>query len=297
MLDIYILDFISLIMILGLGLLGFHRGFVREIVETVGAVLAIILTYNYYSNIESWYGLSENSAWWSKALLFLGVFIAIMVIFTICGRLLRKFLRAINLGMYDRLLGFVLGGVKAAILISILGLLVLWIYPNGDAKIRKTKLMKADLIVFDIFTGNLPETIKHKYAGILSNDLEKLKGAEILNEVYPMGYHLLREYFDDDKIDSIGAEFNNFEKFGISPFYYKGCIMKYDKDHSEGLIEYNISDSTITLPFYYGSFQNSIDLRNNITEDMQVYFDLAYSYLLNKVIAVNICEFASSDSL
>lgn len=121
----YILDILIAAPILYFFYRGAVNGLVKEILNIVGIVLAVFLTFNYmdaFSGIIS--PMFENNPalipFASGATLFLGTLIIIGLI--ALGT--KKMLEAANLGTVNRVLGGIFGGLKAGIMVSTILLLL-----------------------------------------------------------------------------------------------------------------------------------------------------------------------------
>ncbi|MDD4051551.1 MAG: CvpA family protein [candidate division Zixibacteria bacterium] len=145
------------------GILGLKRGFFRELVETVGAILAAILSYRFYPTLSGFVGVQPESPAWIRLVTFVGMFIILMVAFSLAARLSRRFVRTISLGTYEHVAGFFLGALKGGILVAILCVAIIWSGPRGQEFISGSRLARADLLVFHSLAKMLPEDWYRKY--------------------------------------------------------------------------------------------------------------------------------------
>ena len=115
----HILDIVIGIPILYFVYKGAVNGLVKEVLNIVGIILAIILTFAYMDAFGELIApfFEENSAYIpfvSGAVIFLGTLIIIAII----AVLTKKFLETVNLGAVNRSFGALFGALKAALLIS-----------------------------------------------------------------------------------------------------------------------------------------------------------------------------------
>ncbi|MBN1297511.1 CvpA family protein [bacterium] len=124
------LDYILLI-VTGLpGITGLFKGFIRMAFGLAGVVGGIVLSIAFVRPLGDWmdgrFGLSE------PFLARLMAFTAIFLLSTVCGilggRLARKLLETANLGMADRLLGWLMGIIQGAVIAGV-ALMVLSVLP------------------------------------------------------------------------------------------------------------------------------------------------------------------------
>lgn len=103
---------------------GFMRGFFMEIVALVGWALAFYGAFYFSPRLGVF--LSRYVEWDERYVYLLAFFLAFTAIICgsmVIGRLLTKLVEAIALGVFNRLLGAVLGGLKMALIVGALILL------------------------------------------------------------------------------------------------------------------------------------------------------------------------------
>lgn len=119
--DMNTLDIIILL-VLALGLLaGLRSGFIKQVLGIAGLIVAIILAIQFMDPVGSGVGamLGVQSA--TTPLIGFGViFLAVQVVVQLLARVLRKAARAMFLGPVDRILGGVIGGLKACLVLSMI---------------------------------------------------------------------------------------------------------------------------------------------------------------------------------
>ncbi len=121
----YTLDIIIAIPLLYFAYKGAVNGLVKEILNIVGIILAIFLTFKYMDVLGGVIvPLFETSSAYipfvSGGVIFLGTLIIIGVI----GALTKKFLEAVNLGTMNRTFGGIFGALKASMMVSTVLLLL-----------------------------------------------------------------------------------------------------------------------------------------------------------------------------
>lgn len=94
---------------------GFMKGFVREFCGLIGLALGIWLAVHLGDKIAGWVGMEGTN----KAVAFLAVVIAVVVLLHLVGWLLTKVLDAAQMGLPNKLGGALLGAVRQAFLLSV----------------------------------------------------------------------------------------------------------------------------------------------------------------------------------
>jgi membrane protein required for colicin V production len=118
-----LLDLVSIILILVLGIKGLFRGFVKEAFGLVGIVGGIYVASRYAEGAGKYIDVNflnlEN-----KASLYLIGFIAVFMLFWVIaaaiGALLGGLVSSSGLGFLDKILGFFVGGAKIFLIFSII---------------------------------------------------------------------------------------------------------------------------------------------------------------------------------
>lgn len=121
-LDIIIIGFVAIGMLTGL-----FRGFFKELVGTVGLLIAVLVA-NWVAPMGKSYALAfVSDATAAMVLAWILVFVAMMMAMSGLAYLLGKLMKAINLGWLNRMAGGLFAGLKffiiAAILVFVVSLL------------------------------------------------------------------------------------------------------------------------------------------------------------------------------
>ncbi|KPK74489.1 MAG: hypothetical protein AMJ79_13995, partial [Phycisphaerae bacterium SM23_30] len=120
---------IVIFILLGLGLiLGFFRGFVRQVTGLAGLLgggIAAYFVYGWgYINLASMLGFAIPN-WVAGLILAIIAFFIVSLCFGLLGRAMKKTLKAANLGGFDRFVGAGLGLAKSLVLILLVLMLLL----------------------------------------------------------------------------------------------------------------------------------------------------------------------------
>lgn len=115
-----VVDFVILAVLLGGVVGGFRRGFVVEVAVLVGGVAALAVARMDYPIVRGALdGVLPHSPWLT-VVSYLAVFFAAWVLIVGLARAVRKMLRLLLLGGFDRMAGAALGLVPAALLVELL---------------------------------------------------------------------------------------------------------------------------------------------------------------------------------
>lgn len=117
-----VIDWIALGVVLISCLAGVMRGFVREAVSLAGWVLAFLAARLLAPEFAPWLPGLENEALRHAAAIVL-VFVLVLLVVSLAGRVLGGMVQWAGLGGYDRFLGFVFGGARAGLILVLFSLL------------------------------------------------------------------------------------------------------------------------------------------------------------------------------
>ncbi len=119
----HLLDIIILLFLFGFAIGGIKRGFVWELLTTVGLILGLFATYVYRTELAELVMHFAGPGWqqqWVVGLLFLAFFLLIYIGFTLIGHALHKAIDKTPLKWPDRILGTCAGIAKGAMVIAFL---------------------------------------------------------------------------------------------------------------------------------------------------------------------------------
>lgn len=156
---------------------GFRNGLVKEVLTLSGLVVALFVALYYMDPLAGWISgvvdLSEEGASVLSATL---LFTAVFLIALITAHLIRKFLEVIHLNLLNRLLGLIFGGVKSALAISlVLILLAGWNFPGEE--VRQDSLIYSYILnlgpmLFERLETLLPEGSSELWSHLLKPFLQ-----------------------------------------------------------------------------------------------------------------------------
>ena len=166
------LDYV-LIVVLGFSVVrSFWRGFSREIIGLVAAVAALLLGMWFYATagamVRPWVH-SDRAANLLGFLLIVGV---VLLIGAIVGSVVRRFVKAVGLSFFDRLLGAVFGLIRGALIAIALLTAFIAFGPRADTKTAPFAvvhsqiapyIMTASSVIVDIAPMDLKRNFREVY--------------------------------------------------------------------------------------------------------------------------------------
>ena len=96
------------------------QGFFFELFSLAGVVVGYIVAVWEYYRLAAWFQPYVKAQWVSDLLGFLLVFVAIVALASILGKIVRKLVKEVGLSWFDRFLGAVFGVVRGCLAGSVL---------------------------------------------------------------------------------------------------------------------------------------------------------------------------------
>jgi membrane protein required for colicin V production len=112
-------DWLIVIVVLLNVLLAAMHGFFAEALSMAGLVVGYVVAAWQYQRLAEWLLSFLKSELLAQIFGFLIIFFAILLLFSIAGRIARKLMKAAGLSGFDRFLGALLGVVKGALVVSV----------------------------------------------------------------------------------------------------------------------------------------------------------------------------------
>jgi membrane protein required for colicin V production len=112
-------DWLILLVILLCVVAAAMHGFFAEALSMAGLVVGYIVAAWQYPHVAEWLQSYLKSELLSEIFGFLVIFFAILVLFSLAGRIARKLMKEVGLSALDRFLGALLGLLKGALAVSV----------------------------------------------------------------------------------------------------------------------------------------------------------------------------------
>jgi membrane protein required for colicin V production len=100
-------------------LLAAMHGFFAEALSMAGLVVGYVVAAWQYPRLADWLLKFLNSQLLAEIFGFLIIFFAILIVFSIAGRIARRLMKEAGLSGFDRLLGALLGVMKGALVVAV----------------------------------------------------------------------------------------------------------------------------------------------------------------------------------
>ncbi|MBF0414431.1 MAG: CvpA family protein [Magnetococcales bacterium] len=113
------LDFILLAVVALSAIWAMFRGFFRELVALVGWVAAILLTSEFSGSLEKYLMPWLKSTRASSYAASLAIFLTVLIVFAILGRVIKGWIASKGFSLGDRLAGLVFGLVRGGLIIIV----------------------------------------------------------------------------------------------------------------------------------------------------------------------------------
>jgi membrane protein required for colicin V production len=110
----------AIVALIGLNvLLAAMHGFFAEALSMAGLVVGYVVAAWQYQRLANWLLKFLNSELLAEILGFLAIFFAILVVFSLAGRIARRLMKEVGLSSFDRFLGALLGVLKGALVVAV----------------------------------------------------------------------------------------------------------------------------------------------------------------------------------
>ncbi len=111
----------TILIVVGIGaVMGLIRGFIRQIAAILGFIVGLIAAKSLYMYLADYlHPYITHSLTAAQVIAFIAIWIAVPLLFALIGSLLTRGFTAMALGGLNRLLGFLLGGLKYFLLMSL----------------------------------------------------------------------------------------------------------------------------------------------------------------------------------
>lgn len=153
---------IIILIVLAIGLVkGLANGFVRGLFGLAALVLGIMIAAAHYEQVtEVLFSRLEVGAQGQAILGFLLVFVIVLILVSVVGRILSKALKLASLGWLDRLAGGILGVVMACVFTGVLLLLVVMAGFQSNTGVARSTVAPTVISVMDTVVAFAPEGVR-----------------------------------------------------------------------------------------------------------------------------------------
>jgi membrane protein required for colicin V production len=122
------------------------HGFFAEALSMAGLVIGYIVAAWQYPGLAAWFATFLKNDVLADIFAFLVIFFAILILFSIAGRVARKLMKAAGLSGFDRFLGALLGLVKGGLVVAVV-LMGMTAFTPTSKMLEKSELAPYFLVV------------------------------------------------------------------------------------------------------------------------------------------------------
>jgi membrane protein required for colicin V production len=138
------------------------HGFFAEMLSMAGLVVGYVVAAWQYQRLAGWLLTFLNSELMSEIFGFLIIFFAILILFSIAGRIARKLMKEAGLSGFDRFLGALLGMVKGAFAVAVV-LMGMTAFTPTSSMLEKSELAPYFLVVGRAAMWVAPSELRAKF--------------------------------------------------------------------------------------------------------------------------------------
>jgi membrane protein required for colicin V production len=96
------------------------EGFVHQAFGIAGLIVGYLLAAWQYHRVADWFAPHLKSPWLGDIAAFVVIFVVVVIVAGIAGRIVRWAMKEAGLSLFDRLLGGLLGVVKGSLFVSVI---------------------------------------------------------------------------------------------------------------------------------------------------------------------------------
>lgn len=141
------LDIILLVLIGTGAVLGFAKGFLRQLAGLLGLIVGLLAAKALYATVaDEVFSQVTDDAGLARGLAFVAIWLLVPLLFLLVASLLTRAMEAVSLGWLNRLLGAALGGLLHALVLSLL-VCVLEVVDTDDVLLSRSQ--KRQSVLYD----------------------------------------------------------------------------------------------------------------------------------------------------
>ncbi len=138
------------------------QGFLYEVFSLAGVVIGYMVAAWGYKAVAAWYAPYVSAPWVAGMAGFLTIFVAIVILAGICGRVARSVVKEVGLRWFDRVLGAIFGLVRGVLLVMVFVLAVASFAP-GSALLARSSMAPYLLVVARAAVWLAPSQVRQQF--------------------------------------------------------------------------------------------------------------------------------------
>jgi membrane protein required for colicin V production len=143
-------------------LLAASQGFFYEVFSLTGVIVGYLLAAWEYGRLANWLTPYVKSEWVAEITAFLVIFLAVVILAGILGRILRWLLKKAGLRWFDRLLGAAFGLARGVLLVAIT-LLAVTTFASGSRWLAGSELAPYFIVVARAASWVAPAEVRARF--------------------------------------------------------------------------------------------------------------------------------------
>jgi membrane protein required for colicin V production len=155
---------ILIFVILAYGVIrGIFRGLVRELASIVGVLGGFYAAYTYYPHMAKLISPWIANTAYLNILSYMILFVAVVIVVSILAVVIKYLLNIIYLGWVDRVSGALFGGVKAALIVSVLFIVLTAFLPKDSPFIKDAASSPTVATVSEVMAKVISKDMKSQF--------------------------------------------------------------------------------------------------------------------------------------
>ena len=157
-------DWLIVAVVLLSGLLAASQGFFFELFSLAGVIAGYLLAAWEYATVASWYQPYVSSPWVADVAGFLTIFLAVVLLAGMAGRLARWSMKEVGLRWFDRLLGAAFGLVRGVLVVTVIAFAVASFSP-GASWLARSSIAPYLLVLARAGSWVVPGQVRQQFRG------------------------------------------------------------------------------------------------------------------------------------
>ena len=142
---------------------GLFTGFSRTISGLLGALVGFWVAANHYEFLSQKLAFVIKTEMWRGLAAFFLLFVVVYLAFAIAGILFRGLFQALHLSLFDRLLGGIVGFLKALAISSVIVFILTLTLPSNSPLLKNSYLYPRISTMARVLTDFVPENLKARF--------------------------------------------------------------------------------------------------------------------------------------
>ncbi len=161
MMGLSILDWVIVLVILLSALQAVAEGFVHEFFSLAGVVIGYLIAAWEYPRVAAWYARYTTSQWTAEIAGFFTIFLTVVLLAGLVGRLARWAVQGIGLRWFDRFLGAIFGCIRGVLISAVVVLALAAFAPQWG--LQRSRIAPFVLVTSRSLIWAAPVELRHRF--------------------------------------------------------------------------------------------------------------------------------------